>query len=234
MKFSINATIFNKFPNLCIGVVIAKDLNNASQSEEIQTTLRKIETEIRVKYLAETFINEPKIAAWRNAYVSFGAKPKEHRSSVENLYRLVLKGIELKHINQLVDAYNFISLKYMLPVGGEDIDKIKGDLQLTLAGPNEPQTLLLGDKEARSPHEGEVIYKDEQNAICRRFNWRETDRTKLTKETKNAILVIECLPPATIAELEKALLELSTLVKNHCCANTKTAILNATNKEIEI
>ena len=37
---------------------------------------------------------------------------------------MILSETELRHINKLVDIYNFISLKHMLPVGGEDTDKI--------------------------------------------------------------------------------------------------------------
>ena len=48
--------------------------------------------------------------------------------------------------------------KRTTPVGGEDLDKVKGDVILTFAGANEPPVVLLGDKESRPPHEGEIIY----------------------------------------------------------------------------
>ena len=137
---------------------------------------------IRAKYNTKNLSQTPKIAVWRKTYSAFGAKPKENKSSVENLYRLVLQGVNLRHINKLVDIYSFISLKHMVPVGGEDIDKIEGDVALTFAEPNEPAVLLLGDKEPRPPHIGEVIYKDNISAICRRWNWREADRTKFTED----------------------------------------------------
>lgn len=73
----------------------------------------------------ETLIIEhPHIAPWREEYRQFGAKPKKYRSSIENLIRRISKGEEIRHINKLVDIYNIISLKYVIPVGGEDLDKM--------------------------------------------------------------------------------------------------------------
>lgn len=233
MKFRIDNKIFENFPDLNIGVVIAKGVNNSGISEDIIKSLREQEIEIRNNFDTQTLLQSPKIDVWRKAYSSFGAKPKENQCSVENLYRSVLKGIDIKHINKIVDIYNFISLKYMVPLGGEDLDKIQGDIILTFAGKNEASVLLLGDKESRPPHEGEAIYKDNISAICRRWNWREADRTKFTEETKNAILVAEGLLPETKKELENIIKELSDLVQKYCGGQISIFILNQMNPEIE-
>lgn len=234
MRFQIVNQIFEKFPGLNIGVVVAKSINNSGLITEVQEDIRKQEERIRADYGTETLSQNPKIDAWRKAYSTFGAKPKENKSSVESLYRLVLNGGNLRHINNLVDIYNYISLKHMLPVGGEDTDKIQGDVLLTFAGANEPVVLLLGDKDSRPPHEGEVIYKDSVSSICRRWNWREADRTKFTEETKNCILVIEGLPPTTREEVESATRELKGLVEKYCGGNLVYYILDKDEQEIEV
>jgi lysyl-tRNA synthetase class 2 len=234
MKFKIDHKIFEKFPGLTTGVVICKNLNNSGTQEEVQKEIREQENNIKAKYNTETLSQTPKIDVWRKTYSAFGAKPKENKSSVENLYRLVLQGVNLRHINKLVDIYNFISLKHMVPVGGEDIDKIRGDVILTFAEPNEPAVLLLGDKEPRPPHAGEVIYKDNISAICRRWNWREADRTKFTEETKNCFLVIEGLLPVTKQEIEDATKELRKLVQKFCGGNIAYQILDDKHFEIDL
>ncbi|PIN87262.1 hypothetical protein COV19_00650 [Candidatus Woesearchaeota archaeon CG10_big_fil_rev_8_21_14_0_10_44_13] len=233
MKFTINSQIFEKFPNLNIGVVVVKNMNNMGTSEDIQKQLKTIENEVRAKHNPETLSQNPKIEVWRKSYSSFGAKPKENKSSVESLYRMVLKGISLRHINKVVDIYNLISLKYMVPLGGEDIDKIKGDITLTFAGSNEALVLLLGDKDARPPHSGEVIYKDGISAICRRWNWREAERTKLTEETKNCILVMEGLLPVTKKDIENAANGLKDIVQKFCGGSISVHILEKNKPEIE-
>lgn len=234
MQFKIDSQIFQKFPGLVIGAVVVKGANNSGEIPEIQSTLREQEARINAEFQLPTLSQHPKIDSWRKAYSAFGGEPKKNRSSVENLHRLVLQGIQIRHISKLVDIYNFISLKHMLPAGGEDLDKMKGGILLTFAGPDEPPVLLLGEKEPRPPHEGEVIYKDELSTICRRWNWREADRTKLTEETKNCILVIEGLPPATREEVENATKELSELIQKFCGGNVTYTLLDESRQETEL
>lgn len=234
MKFKIDNKIFEKFPGLTIGVVICKDFNNSGTQAEVQQEIRAQENSIREKYNAETLPQTPKIDVWRKAYSAFGAKPKENKSSVESLYRLVLRGVNLRHINKLVDIYNLISLKHMVPAGGEDTDKIRGDVILTFAGQNEPAVLLLGDSDPRPPHAGEIVYKDDVSAICRRWNWREADRTKFTEATKNCFLAIEGLPPVTKQEIESATKELKDLVQKFCGGTVSCVILDEKQQETNL
>lgn len=234
MRFCVNQRIFETFPGLHIGVIVAHGIMNTGSAVDIQEMLRAKEKEIRAQRTLEGILREPRIQAWRNAYVVFGAKPKDHRSSVENLYRLILEGKEVRHISQFVDIYNLISLTHTVPVGAEDLDMLHGDLVLDFAGPNETPALLLGDKEPRAPHEGEVIYKDDVSFVCRRFNWREADRTKLTESTKDCIAVIEGLPPVTDAEVSAALDDLKTHVLKYCRGSAVSAILDKDNAEMSV
>ncbi len=233
MLFKIDPRIFQRFPGLIVGAIVVKGADNSGTAEEIQSSLRSQETRIKIEFQLPTLSQHPKIDVWRKAYSAFGGKPDKNKSSVEGLYRLVLQGAELRHINRLVDIYNLISLKHMLPAGGEDLGKIKGDVLLTFAGAGEPAVLLLGEKEPRPPHAGEVIYRDEISAICRRWNWREADRTKLTEETKSCILVIEGLPPITREEVENATRELSELVRKFCGADANYSLLDESKQETE-
>lgn len=232
MKFSVDDAIFRKFPGLYIGIVLARNINNTGKSAEIVNMLRNEEGKVRNALGERVLSQEPMIRCWREAYASFGAKPSDNLSSVENLHMRVLKCEELRSINALVDIYNIISLRHMLPLGGEDLDKVSGNVTLCLAEANEAPVTLLGDKEARPPHAGEVIYKDNVSAICRRFNWHEADRAKLEKETKNALLVIEGLPPATKADVAKATEELKALVEKYCGGSVSTFLLDGANREV--
>lgn len=176
--------------------------------------------------LAGTNVTEhPRIQCWREAYRRFGAKPKKYPSSIENLVRRTLQGQPLRSIHPLVDSYNVVSLEHLLPVGGEDLDCVEGDIRLTRASDSEPLVRLLGEAEPRAPKAGEVIYTDDRGAICRRWNWKEADRTKLTESTRNAVLVLEALPPATEAELRIAMEDLADRVRRHTGASVKENVL---------
>lgn len=234
MKLVIADTIFEAFPDAVLGVVVLHGIDNTQHHPEITTRLRQAEAALPGKFGGMPEIEHPYIATWREAYRKFGAKPKDYPSSIENLSRRVLNGAAIGHINNLVSLYNTISLRHLLPVGGEDLDKITGDVLLTRAGDEEPAILLLGEKEPRPPKPGEVIYTDDAGAICRRWNWKEADRTKLTPETHNAFLVIEALPPVPRGTVETAISELADLVRQYCGGEVSIGFLDRDNREIAL
>jgi len=210
-----------------------KDIDNRPQEgfvSELQSACEQVRSKLGGTNVAE----HPRIHCWREAYRTFGAKPKKYSSSIENLVRRTLKGDSLRSINPLVDLYNIVSLKHLLPVGGEDLDRIEGDIRLTRARDDEPAIHLLGEKEARAPKAGEVIYTDDLGAICRRWNWKEAERTKLTEDTKRAVLVLEALPPVTLNELEEAMAELEKLVRAHTGAVVTGSVLDQSLSECNV
>src|SRR3989344_3794406 len=191
MRFTVSGDVFEKYPETRIGVVIAANVRNTGSGEEITKLLENIQTLTKERFEINTLAENPSIAVWRNVYNSFGSKPRDYRSSIEALIRSVLNGRGIRHINKLVDIYNYISLKYCIPVGGEDLDKVEGNLHLKFADGDE-KFIPLGSGVEDNPYKGEVIYCDDiGRASCRRWNWRESDKTKLTEETKNAIIVVE-------------------------------------------
>lgn len=233
MKFKVDSKIFERFPWMSLGVVIAKKIDNTGTSDEIMRLIQEREKEIRENYNTETLSQHPKIESWRKAYSSFGAKPKKYKSSVESLYRMILNGIGLRHINTIVDVYNFISIKHMIPAGGDDIEKVEGDITLRFACGDEPFT-SLNSKERESAKEGEVIYADDKEVLCRRWNWRECDKTKMTEETGEVVLVIEGLPPVKREEMEEIEEDLSRLILKYCGGEIKRDILDENCREIVV
>ena len=226
MILRVTPEIFAAFPDAVLGVVIAHGLDNHGEREGVLAGLRREEARVREILIGVSIPDHPHIAPWREAYRRFGAKPKDYPSSIENLVRRVTKGHALPHINTLVDLYNTVSLRHLVPVGGEDLDRIEGDVLLAVAGESEAPVRLLGEPEERAPRPGEVIYKDGVGAICRRWNWKEADRTKLTAETRNAFLVIEGLPPVGRAEVSEAAEALAGLVRTHCGGEVRTALID--------
>jgi DNA/RNA-binding domain of Phe-tRNA-synthetase-like protein len=232
-RLRVSEDIFRAFPDALIGVAAFSGVDNAGESAEVTAALRAEEDRAAAAFAGVSIADHPRIAPWRNAYRAFGAKPKDHPSSIENLLRRVTKGGRLAHISKLVDLYNVVSLRHVLPVGGEDLAAVEGDVELVFAGEDEPSVRLLGEplELARPPKKGEVIYRDSVGALCRRWNWKEADRTKLTEGTRDGFLVVEALPPVTRAELEAALGDLAEMVRSHCGGTVRTAILDAASSE---
>jgi lysyl-tRNA synthetase class 2 len=224
MIFRIDPAIFDVFPGLHIGVVRARGVDNHGECPDIRGKIKKIQGNIRSNFDIGTLTSHPKIQNWRNAYTLFGAKPKKHRSSVENLYRMTLEGIDLPSINRIVDIYNYVSLKHMVPVGGDDLTQVDGDIVLRFANGDEP-FYPLGLDEPQMARKGEVIYADDKEVLCRRWNWRESDKTKMTEETQDVLLVSEGLPPVIPEEMEHIVADLSRLIQECCGGETNVDVL---------
>lgn len=153
---------------------------------------------------------DPHLAAWRETYASFGAKPSRTRNSAEALARRALTEAGLPRINLLVDLYNAISVAHLIPVGGEDLDRIGGAMRLVRATGQEPFPTVAGGEDAvEHPEPGEVVWCDDEAVTCRRWNWRQGVRTRLTEESVNALFLLEGLAPVTPGELGAAATELA-------------------------
>ena len=144
MRMSVNPQIFTDFNNPRVAVAVVSNLNNRADMSEFNRMLSELSTSLQDLYGDIPISQLPKIAAWREAYRVFGVKAKDYPSSVEALCKRVARGADIAGINPLVDIYNYICLKYMLPVGGEDTDKMRGDLQLTYAAADEQPVTVLG------------------------------------------------------------------------------------------
>lgn len=134
----------------------------------------------------------PPVAAWRAAYASFGVKPREGRSSIEALLRRVATG--LPRIDRLTDTYNAISVLHLLPIGGEDLRGYVGPPRLVVADGTEPfDTVASGETVVQQAEPGEVIWRDDAGVTCRRWNWRQCVRTRLSTATTDALFIIDAL-----------------------------------------
>jgi DNA/RNA-binding domain of Phe-tRNA-synthetase-like protein len=154
----------------------------------------------------------PHIAAWRDAYRAFGAKPQRTRNSVEALTRRAESG--LPRINRLTDLYNAISVLYELPIGGEDLSLYRGAPRLIRAtGPEPFDTVSDGTADIETPDVGEVVWCDDAGVTCRRWNWRQTRRTQLSGETTTALFILDVLDPMTDEELNAAADDLKTRLR---------------------
>jgi DNA/RNA-binding domain of Phe-tRNA-synthetase-like protein len=145
----------------------------------------------------------PHVAAWRDAYRAFGAKPQRTRNSLEALVRRAASG--LPRVNRLTDLYNAVSVLHQLPLGGEDLTRYAGPPRLVRAtGLESFDTVAAGVEVVEHPDPGEVVWRDDLGVTCRRWNWRQARRTQLTDSTTAALFILDALDPMTDAALAAA------------------------------
>ena len=145
----------------------------------------------------------PHVAAWREAYRAFGAKPQRTRNSLEALLRRAASG--LPRVNRLTDIYNPVSVLHQIPLGGEDLTRYDGPPRLVRAtGDERFDTIADGIVVTEHPEAGEVVWCDDAGVTCRRWNWRQARRTQLREDTTTALFILDALDPVTDQELHAA------------------------------
>ena len=230
-KIIISEEIFGKFPEFKRGIIIVKDIENALSNKRIKKPFNK---EIE-KRMGEECLDHENVRAWDEMHKKFGSNPNKFPPAIKALLKRIQKGGGIPFINSVVALMNFISIKHLVPVGGDDVDTIKGNLCLGLAHGNE-NFIGLGSQYPESPDEGEVIYFDDKslNVMCRKLNWRNSDFSKITENTKRIVINIDGIDPISDEIIKHAQDELAKLLIEQCQAKLETNFLNKNNREIEI
>jgi DNA/RNA-binding domain of Phe-tRNA-synthetase-like protein len=192
----------------------AHGLVNGPSTEASSALLDEAARRLAVRLDGRAPHEDPHMVAWREVYTAFGSKPSRTRNSAEALAKRALSDAGLPRINLLVDLYNAISVAHLVPVGGEDLDRVRGGMRLVRAtGDEDFVTVAGGEETVEHPDAGEVIWRDEEGVTCRRWNWRQGPRTRLAEETVSGVFLLEGMAPMPLADMEKAAGELADLLE---------------------
>jgi DNA/RNA-binding domain of Phe-tRNA-synthetase-like protein len=188
----VERPVSNLCPDYSALIIVAAGLRPGPSDAASDALLSEAEVTAKATLSAVPLAELPPVVAWRNAYQAFGAKPKRTRPSVEALLRRVDAG--LPRIDRLTDVYNAISVKHLLPAGGEDLDQYRGPARLARAvGDESFDTVRDGQPVTEHPEAGEVIWRDEAGVTCRCWNWRQCARTRITYVTTTAVFILDGL-----------------------------------------
>ena len=194
-RVRVDPAIAEKYPDARIAVVYGLGIANGPSDAASDLAFRDACERAAQVLGGQKAQSHPHIQAWRAVYQSFGAKPSKYLCSAEALIQRALKEAPPR-INRLVDFYNAISIANVLPVGGEDLDCQRGDLILRIADGTQTFDISdVGGNEAMTVPAGEVVWADDAGVTCRRWNWRQGRRTRLTEASRNAYFVLEALSP---------------------------------------
>jgi DNA/RNA-binding domain of Phe-tRNA-synthetase-like protein len=201
---TISPAVFALRPDFTALSIFAKTLRNTESDARSMGLLKGACAALDAAPWAEAHME-----AWRDAYRAFGAKPQRTPCSSEALRRRALKDGRLPSVNAVVDLYNAISVRYAIPVGGEDADAYAGSPTLIRATGGEPfDTIQDGLPKIEPVDAGEVVWRDARGVTCRRWNWRQGARTRIGVDTTTTWFILERLAPMPIEALEQAGVEL--------------------------
>ena len=185
MIFRITSDLADKYPDINIGCLILRCLGEEPDKVKVDLLRKEAETHIMNSgYTTSTISRQPSINAWRKMYSSFGAKPSKYKCSTEALLRRVLKGDNLPEIHPIVDLYNAISVMHYVPIGAFDLDKVDDFIELRFSRPDDVFR-PLGSSSYDTPKPGEVVYGDSKEVLCRMWNYRDAEKTKVKRGKLN-------------------------------------------------
>lgn len=220
---TVDEAVFALRPDYRV-VLLAVDGLEPGPSDAVgEALLRRAEASAR-ELLAERRVEDVEhVAAWRQAYRSFGAKPQRTRNSLESLMRRAASG--LPRVNRLTDLYNAISVLHRIPLGGEDLMHYVGPPWLIRSTGTEPfATTADGVSVIETPPVGEVVWCDDAGVTCRRWNWRQSLRTRLREDTTAALFILDVLEPVTDAAALAAAAELLDQLPGRALRTTQRLI----------
>jgi DNA/RNA-binding domain of Phe-tRNA-synthetase-like protein len=233
MFFSIQKELFDILPDLTIGMVVAKDVDNTRPSKEIDGLLTQAVKEMKTHFIGDKAQDHPRIKPWRTAFSRLGISGSKFQSSIESMARRILKGDPFPKINPLVDLYNSLSLRFLVPMGGHDLDTIKGNIYLQFAEGWEPFTPMGGGETMIVP-KGELVYRDDQEVLTRNWVWRQCEKDKATERTRNIFIPIDVLGDLGRGCAEQIIQRLSDLIPKFLGGALFSTILDRENPSVEI
>jgi DNA/RNA-binding domain of Phe-tRNA-synthetase-like protein len=191
---SVETAVFELRPDYRALLLAVDGLVPGPSDQASDALLRAAEAAAREALHNQPVEQLPHVAAWREAYRAFGAKPQRTRNSLEALLRRAASG--LPRVNRLTDVYNAVSVLHQVPLGGEDLTRYTGAPRLVRATGEEPfDTVDDGIAVIEHPDPGEVVWCDDAGVTCRRWNWRQARRTQLREDTTAALFVLDALDP---------------------------------------
>ncbi|MGB8507204.1 MAG: phenylalanine--tRNA ligase beta subunit-related protein [Pyrinomonadaceae bacterium] len=233
MQDIVHDEVFSLYPSFMRGVVIASGLRLSDYNPRIADFLS--DAQERRKEEGVGLLDSPRLAAWDDAHRKFNSNPKRFPPSIRSLTERVLRGKPLPYINDAVALFNAVSLKYLIPCGGDNVDALAGDARLGIAKGRERFT-PLGGGAVEHPGEGEVIYYDDGDfkVMCRRWNWRNGDETKITGDTRNLLINVDGLGDDIGPVVKEAADEIATWLERECGGQVRRDVLHAGRPAINV
>ena len=192
MRFIAHTDVFEIFQGMSLAVAVAGGIDNTSERPDVRALWRDAWAGASVAASYGNAQSHPSVKPWRERFRANGVSPKEFPSSIESLLRRAIRGGEPFSINPLVDFYNSVSLRYVVPVGGFDLDQIQGPLELRISHEGD-EFMALDESRPVPVTPGEVCYADGSTILTRHFVWRQSRVGLISASTTEVFLVSEVL-----------------------------------------
>lgn len=190
MKFKVDDRFFEKVENGVFGVVVARGIDNSKSYPEIEALLKDAVAKVKAEWLDKNVREQFNINLYREAFRSLDINPNKYMCSIEALAKRVSKGNDIPVINPLVDLGNAMSLKYFIPLGAHNIDKMDGDVEIRYSTEAD-EFIPFGETVPEKIAKEEIVYASGTDVKTRMWIHRQGENGKITEDATNIFFPID-------------------------------------------
>ena len=202
MILEIDSEIKNRFPDLTALFINIDNVRVQKQDIELENYKDEVIKKVKQEYNLNSVKNHPTFRAYRSFFWKIGIDPTKIRPAAEALTRRILAGKKIPNINTLVDVYNLVSISSGIALATFDTEKIVGKIFMRFSD-QEEKILGIGMEKPFIMTGKEIVISDQEKLIAI-YPYRDSDTTKVTKETRNVTIVVCGVPGIKKETLEKA------------------------------
>ena len=232
MKFVIENKVFETLNDMCVAVIIAKEIDNSKKIDEISSMLKDSITNAEKDFENIKVKESEYIKCYREAFQKLNINPNKFMCSIEALLTRISKKKGMPEINAVVDLVNAVSIKYKLPMGAHDLDSMKEDFYIRYSV-NGDIFLPFGETNTEEVDNNELVYVTSNDVRTRRWIWRQSEHGKIIETSSNIIFPIDAFIGINDDKAIKARDELSELLSKFFNCEIKTGLIDAKNNYIE-
>lgn len=200
MDIAVSEAIKLTIPEFKIGVILYNHIVVDDSPQMLKGRLQLFQESIYFDLQETAVADIPELAEWRKIFKAIGTDPSRYRPSSESLYRRVQKKNFIPTIHSAADVNNFFSLYYKIPIGIYDLDKLEGPVTIEIGTDQDEYTAING-RTVNFSHK--LVSKDIHGPFGSPIV--DSQRTAVTKDTKNAVQIVYLLPSMTQEQCKKLL-----------------------------
>ena len=210
MVFSIDKSVFDILPTLCVGVVVAREVNNTlPRHPEVDELLDAAIADAEKHLAGIKASDDPRVQPYRKAFSALGMSPSRYPSSNIALLRRIAKGKGLWRVNPIVDLGNVISISYGLPLGAHAMDLTHETLELRFSREDDVFLELGATEPDPTLAPGELVYASGRFVQTRRWTWRQSENGKVDASTREVVFPIDGFADTNATHVRSACGELA-------------------------
>lgn len=206
MRVKLADALLQIEPTFKLGIIHYTKIVVSSSPQMLKGRLQLFQEQLFFEMDEKAVTEFDGIKEWRALWKKFGADPNHYHSSVEALYRRIAKQNYITPMDSAVDLNNFFSLKYEIPMGIYDIDKIQGDITISIG---DEETTYVGLNVQENKLENILTLQDAIGPFGSPLV--DSVRTAVTENTTEALQVVFLRPSMDVKEGQKLINSMATM-----------------------